>query len=212
VSRRGLGTNQRRRSQLARRSGRFREGHDRDIRPGMRVGSLLLLALLGGCHSAGPYGYSRTYSALDAESDAAEGAREYDPVMASRDKADWKKQKVSVFGIVTKRAEGTSGAAYVTLSVRNLEARNLCEELDEQTCRVTVGEREFAVVHARLMLSPADDIGEKSLNRGSLVRVIGKLTDEVDAEDGTPVIKAEYYRHWPRTFFVTTASRPDMPM
>lgn len=173
---------------------------------------LLALLFVTGCSSAGPYGFSRTYSPLGAEEDAAEGAKEYDPVMAERDKAEWKKSKVSLFGIVNKRAEGPGGMAYVTLSVRTLEVRNLCEELDEATCRVTVGEREFAVVHALLKLSPSDDLGEKSLNRGSLVRVLGKLTDEVDPEDGTPVLKAEYYRHWPRNFFVTTASRPDMPM
>jgi hypothetical protein len=172
----------------------------------------LALLLLTACSSAGPYGFSRTYSPLSAEADAAEGAREYDPVMRERDKADWKKAKVSVFGIVQKRSEGAAGMAYVTLSVRTLEVRNLCEALDEQTCRVTVGEHEFAVVHALLKLSPADDIGEKSINRGSLVRVLGKLTDEVDPDDGTTVMKADYYRHWPRNFFVTTASRPDMPM
>jgi len=169
-------------------------------------------AVLSGCSSAGPYGFSRTYSPLDAEEDAAEGAKEYDPVMAQRDKAEWKKNKISLFGIVNKRAAGPGGTAYLTLSVRTLEIRNLCEELDEQTCRVTVGEREFAIVHALVKLSPSDDIGEKSVNRGSLVRVLGKLTDEVDPEDGTPVLKGDYYRHWPRNFFVTTASRPDMPM
>lgn len=183
------------------------------VRTVMRSSLLVLVVLaVSACHSAGPYGYSRTYSALDVEESAAEGARDYDPVMIERDKSEWKKGKVSVFGIVNKRAEGPSGTAYVTLSVRSLEARNLCEELDEDTCRVTVGEREFAVVHAQLKLAPADDIGERSLNRGSLVRVVGKLTDEVDPEDGTPVLKAEYYRHWPRNFFVTTASRPDMTM
>lgn len=173
---------------------------------------LLALALLAGCSSAGPYGYSRTYSPLSAEADAAEGARDYDPVMAERDKADWKKAKISLFGIVTKRVAGPDGSAYVTLSMRTLEARNLCDQLDEETCRVTVSQHEFAVVHAQLKLAPADDIGDKSVNRGSLLRVIGKLTDEVDPEDGTAVFKADYYRHWPRNFFVTTASRPDLPM
>ena len=170
------------------------------------------LLFVTACSSAGPYGFSRTYSPLSAEADAAEGARDYDPVMVERDKADWKKAKISVFGIVQKRSEGPAGMAYVTLSVRTLEVRNLCEALDEQTCRVTVGQHEFAVVHALLKLAPGDDIGEKSLNRGSLVRVVGKLTDEVDPEDGTSVLKADYYRHWPRNFFVTTASRPDMTM
>jgi hypothetical protein len=170
------------------------------------------LLFVSACSSAGPYGYSRTYAPLSAEDDAAQGAHEYDPVMAERDRAEWKKRNVSIFGIVNKRAEGPNGMAYVTLSVRTLEVRNLCEALDEQTCRVTVGEQEFAIVHALLRLSPADDIGEKSVNRGSLVRVLGKLTDDVDPDDGAPIFKATYYRHWPRNFFVTTASRPDMPM
>ena len=113
---------------------------------------------------------------------------------------------------MVKRAEGPGGMAYVTLSMRNLEVRNLCESQDEASCRVTVSEHEFAILHALLKLAPADDIGDKSLNRGSLVRVVGKLTDDVDQEDGSPVLKADYYRHWPRNFFVTTASRPDMTM
>jgi hypothetical protein len=170
------------------------------------------LLFVSACSSAGPYGYSRTYAPLSAEDDAAAGAREYDPVMAERDRAEWKKHNVSIFGLASKRAEGQNGMAYLTLSVRTLEARNLCEALDEQTCRVTVGEHEFAIVHATLKLSPGDDLGEKSVNRGSLVRVLGKLTDDVDPDDGAPVFKATYYRHWPRNFFVTTASRPDMTM
>jgi hypothetical protein len=40
--------------------------------------------------------------------------------------------------------------------------------------------------------------------------VIGKLSDEVDPDDGTPVLRATYYRHWPRNFFVTTADRDHM--
>ena len=43
------------------------------------------------CHSAGPYGFARSYQPLSAEDTASEGAREYDPVMAERDKEDWKK-------------------------------------------------------------------------------------------------------------------------
>lgn len=174
--------------------------------------SALPLLLLTACSSAGPYGYSRTYTPLSAEDDAAEGAREYDPVMAERDKADWKKNKVSVFGIVNKRSEGPAGMANLTLSVRTLEARNLCDTHDEETCRVTVSQHEFAIVHALVKLAPGDDIGEKSVNRGSLLRVIGKLTDDVDPDDGAATLKADYYRHWPRNYFVTTASRPDMPM
>jgi hypothetical protein len=44
--------------------------------------------VLCACSSAGPYGYSRAYSALDEEEDAVENATEYDPVMAQRDPRD----------------------------------------------------------------------------------------------------------------------------
>jgi hypothetical protein len=173
--------------------------------------SLLVFALcVQGCASAGPYGYSRTYSPLDAEEDAAENAREYDPVMAEREKQEWKKQPSSLFGVVTSRNEGKGGEADLTLSVRTLAPRNLCDQDDEDTCRVTVSDREHAIIHARVKLSAQDAIGEHALRAGSLVRVIGKLTDELDATDGTPVIRASYYRHWPRNFFVTTADRDHM--
>jgi hypothetical protein len=48
------------------------------------------------------------------------------------------------------------------------------------------------------------------LRPGALVRVIGKLNDDVDKNDGAPVLVANYYRHWPRNYFVTTASRDHM--
>jgi len=177
----------------------------------MRVVPASFAALLAlSCSSAGPYGYSRTYAPLSDEEDAAENAKDFDPVMAGREKAEWRKNKISVFGVVQKRSEGKNGSAYVSLSVRTLADRNLCDDFAEETCRVTVSEREHATLHALLKLSAADDIGEHSLGPGSLVRVIGKLTDDVDPNDGTPVIAAAYYRHWPRNFFVTTADRAHM--
>src|SRR6478609_8013385 len=82
-------------------------GARRDSRRGaMRrsVFSLPFFALLSlGCHSAGPYGYAREYQPLSAEKSAVAGAREFDPVMAERDKEDWKKGSVTLFGIVTGR-------------------------------------------------------------------------------------------------------------
>ncbi|HEV8247870.1 MAG TPA: hypothetical protein VGP93_18980, partial [Polyangiaceae bacterium] len=138
--------------------------------------ALALLSLaLGGCHSAGPYGYSRSYTALDEEEDATESAREYDPVMVQREPEAWKKRPITLFGVVRGRAQGPGGSAYLALSVRTLSNRNLCDDFDEDTCRVTVSEKEHAVVHARAKLRSADDIGKESLSVGSLVRVVGKL-------------------------------------
>lgn len=165
---------------------------------------------LAGCHSAGPYGFSRVYSPLSEEEDAARGAKEYDPVMIERAPQTWKGQAVSIFGVVKQRGQAPGGMAYLTLSVRTLATRNLCDEMDEDSCRVTVSDHEFAVIHANVKLRSADNIGKESLAPGSLVRVIGKLTDDVDKTDGMQVMNATYYRHWPRNYFVTMADRDNM--
>jgi hypothetical protein len=175
-----------------------------------RLGPILFATLLVGCHSPGPYGHSRIYAPLSDETNALSGAKEYDPVMAEREPDKWKGKPVTVFGVVKSRKPGPSGTADLTLSVRTLEGRNLCESQDEDTCRVTVSEREHAVVHADVTLSGEDDIGKLSVGIGSLLRVVGKISDNVDPADGTPVIRGTYYRHWPRNYFVTTAERDQM--
>jgi hypothetical protein len=165
---------------------------------------------LPGCHSAGQYGYARSYAPLSDEEDAAEGTKEYDPVMIEREPGSWRGQTISIFGVVKQRSQAPAGNAYLTLSVRTLADRNLCDQMDEDTCRVTVSDHEFAVLHAVVKLRPEDDLGKQSLAAGSLVRVIGKLTDGVDKTDGMQVLKGSYYRHWPRNFFVTMADRDHM--
>src|SRR5262249_32971567 len=149
----------------------------------------------------GLYGHSRTYTPLSEEESAAAGSAEYDPVMAKRSPEKWKGKPVSAFGVVVNRSSGPGGASEVKLSLRTLESRNLCESTDDDTCRVTVSEHEHAVVHAMLHLSSEDDMGEHSLGPGSLVRVIGVMEEAVDPADGEPVLRAKYYRHWPRGFF-----------
>jgi len=170
----------------------------------------LLTLILLGCHSAGPYGFARSYQPLSAEQDALQGAREFDPVMAERDKDEWKKSTISLFGIVKSRTSAKSGGAYLTLSMRTLSERNLCDDFDEDTCRVTVSEHEHATINAIVKLSSEDEVGEHSVGKGSLLRVVGKLTDEVDPDNGASVLRVSYYRHWPRHFFVTTAMASGM--
>ena len=179
------------------------------MRRSVFASSLLPLLLLG-CHSAGPYGFARTYQPLSAEKSATEGTREFDPVMAEREKEDWKKATVTLFGVVKARTSAKSGGAYLTLSMRTLSARNLCDDFDEDTCRVTVSEHEHATIHAIVKLTSEDEVGEHSVGRGSLVRVVGKLTDEVDPHDGASVLRVSYYRHWPRHFYVTTSMASGM--
>lgn len=166
--------------------------------------------LLSGCRSAGLYGYARTYVPLSDEASAAEHAREYDPVMAQRMPDKWKGKAVSVFGVVKRRAAGPGGATDLTLSVRTLAKRNLCSNSSDDSCRVTVSDREYALLHALVKLEEDDNIGKNSVGIGSLVRVIGVIGDAVDPNDGSPKLTATYYRHWPRDFYVTTADRATM--
>jgi len=170
-----------------------------------------LLVVLVACHSPGPYGFSPSYAPLDAEESAILDATEYDPVMVQRDPEGWRKKRVMLFGVVTARGSGPGGGAYLSLSVRRLEPRNLCDNAnDEDSCRVTVSDRDFGVVHALARLSPDDDFGPQSVGPGSLVRVVGAFGEDLDPNDGTPVLRASYYRHWPRNYYVTRASAVHM--
>ncbi len=161
---------------------------------------------LAACSSAGPYGYSRTYTPLAEEEDAAAGAKEYDPIMAKRFPEEWRDKPVSIFGVVESRGQGAGGGTRLNLSVRTLATQNLCDEGGEDTCRVTVSDREHSKAHVIVQLRSGDDIGEKSVGPGSLVRVIGKFTDTVDNDDGAPIVNGTYYRHWPVHHYVTSAA------
>jgi hypothetical protein len=60
-------------------------------------------------------------------------------------------------------------------------------------------------MHALVRLRPEDDVGEKSVGVGSLVRIVGQLGEDVDSNDGAPIVRSTFYRHWPRYYYVTTA-------
>jgi len=187
------------------KSGSFRQAS------GSRGPAAALALVLGaGCASAGQYGHSRAYSPLPAEETAAANSERYDPVMVRRLPQDWQQKTVELFGIVLGRAEGRDGLADLTLSVRRLAARNLCEAGEEDTCRVTVGDQELSRVHALVKLEQSEAIGKGSLKAQSLVRVIGKLEDHVNKDDGADIIVASYYRHWPAAEYVTEQARSYM--
>lgn len=180
-------------------------------RPDLASSLLVGLALfVGGC-GAGPYSHSPHYVPLDQEDKAVAGAREYDPVMFERRPDEWRKTPVSLFGVVTSRTPGPSGTASVLVHVRRLEPRNLCESLrDDSTCRVTVSDREFGIIHALLTLRPEDDVGRDAIGPGSLLRLVATSNGEYDPADGAPVLRAAYYRHFPRFSYVTKADARDL--
>src|SRR6185436_4247870 len=144
------------------------------------------------------------YSPLGDEQKAIAGNQEYDSLLAERSFDKLKGKPVWLFGVVTNRGSGPGGAAYIAMSLRTLQARNLCESEDEDTCRVTVSDREMGRVHVLASLGADDDLGEHSVGLGSLVRAVGTVTTDIDPTDGTPIIRVSYYRHWPRGFYVTT--------
>lgn len=163
--------------------------------------------LLAGCHGAGPYGHSPKYVELDEETTATAGARDYDPVMAGRQPDEWRAGKTVLFGVVQSRAAGPNGQALLKLGVRRVEERNLCQNGDDDdSCRVTVSDKDFGVVWALVALHGEDNVGPTSVGMRSLLRVVGKIGQDVSPADGAPVLRATWYRHWPAGFYVTRAS------
>jgi hypothetical protein len=172
------------------------------------AGSALLLAA---CQGAGPYGHSPKYVELDDESVAASSAREYDPVMAERRPEEWGRTPVTLFGVVESRAAGPSGQALLRVSVRRLEPRNRCDnQNDDDSCRVTVSDKDFGAVWVLASLRAGDDVGPHSVAPRSLVRVVGTIGQEPSPSGAGPVVHARYYRHWPAFFYVTSASARDL--
>jgi len=169
--------------------------------------AVLLAGSLAGCHGAGPYGHAPQYAPQGDEDAMVNSAREYDPVMVGRQPDEWRKGTVVLFGVVEKRAAGPGGQALLTLSVRRLEMRNLCTTAtDDDSCRVTVSDKDFGVVHALVSLRGDDDIGPRSVSSRSLLRVVGTIGQDSSPADGGIVIHTSWYRHWPAFSYVTTAS------
>jgi hypothetical protein len=113
---------------------------------------------------------------------------------------------VNWFGVVTAVEAGASGSARIALQVRTHQDRHLCEDEGETTCRVTVSQRDGGPFTAVVTLRPEDALGENQVQPNSLLRVFGTVAvGEYDAQGG-PVLRVQYYRHWPRGEYVTTAS------
>jgi hypothetical protein len=194
----------------ARRFARFMAGPS--LAPGFACVLALVFALAAGaCGGAGPYGHAPAYVPLDAESTAVAGAREYDPVMVQRRPDEWRKGSVTLFGVVESRSAGPGGQALLKLSVRILEPRNLCENHnDDDSCRVTVSDKDFGVVWTLVSLRGEDDVGPRSVGIRSLLRLVGTIGQDVSQADGAPVVHASFYRHWPSFYYVTRASADEM--
>jgi hypothetical protein len=169
----------------------------------LRSALLLAVALLPtACGGPGRWGHSRHYSETSSEKSAVEGARELDTPMATLKPEAWRGQKVSFFMVVDERRAGAGGAAYLTGKQHTLNEINGCEnKYDDDSCRVTIKPTGHETVHAIVRLQSDDDVGSLAVSTGSLVRVVGTLSDATDPDDGKLVVQASWYRQWPIGYF-----------
>ena len=173
------------------------------------LGVIGFATLLSACGGGGRFGYARTYTYYGNEEHFARQANNdavYDEVRRLPD--HFNHQLLSWFGVVTDVAAGPNGAARIGLQLRTHQERHLCEDETDGSCRVTISEADggaFTVVIDHL--PPEDQLGENRMQAGSLIHVYGRLVPgEYDANGG-PVLHSEFYRHWPRGQYVTTAAR-----
>lgn len=156
-----------------------------------------------------PYGYARTYEPLKAEEDLYEKAQSppYEEVL--RDPVRYGQEPIGWFAVVESVGSTDGGKTQLVLGRRIHQARHLCAERSESSCRVTVSERSTGRFRVALALRPEDRQGKDRVWEGSLLRVYGTTEAEYD-EDGQPILDVQYYRHWPHGTYVTTAARSSM--
>jgi hypothetical protein len=130
--------------------------------------------------------------------------------MVARKPRSWLGKKVSVFGSVTTLRVLPDGSTEALLAIRTLQPRNLCENDDQGSCRVTISEADFGTLHAKLHLRKEQLAGPDRITAGCLLRVVGTIDSKPHPDTGNTVVDAQYYRNWPVLTFVTTAARSYM--
>jgi hypothetical protein len=172
------------------------------LRPS-RVSALASALVAAGCGGAGAYGHAPAYVPVDQEASVVAAAREYDAVAArSQGPEGWRKAVV-LFGLVESRAPGPGGQALLRLSLRTLESRNVCERQgDDDSCRVTVSDKDKGAIWALVRLRGDDDVGPLAVGQRSLVRIVGAVGQDVSPADGAPMVHASWYRHFPSAEYV----------
>lgn len=170
---------------------------------------LVIPSSLVGCGGAGQYSYAREYVPLGDEEDFMEQTSAVTYEEVRRDPADFRESQVGWFGIVTGVQPGEGGNATVALTFRNYRERHLCADERASSCRVTVSERVGGPFSILLQMRPEDRDGQERIWVGSLIKVYGSPTGDFDDEGG-PLVRAAYYRHWPRGTYVTTGAAGSM--
>jgi len=175
----------------------------------MRLAPSLCVVLLAACAS-NPYGYAPQYAPLSEEESYYEEALDQSYEDVRRDPSSFANKTISWFGVVEQMQPiGHEGQAQIALVLRFHQPRHLCTDQFDSSCRVTISEKEGGPFSVRIQLREADIAGQYRVYEGSLLRVYGKPVADYD-ERGGPILKVEYYRHWPRGTYVTTGRRVNM--
>ena len=170
---------------------------------------ILALGSLSACAGAGTYGYARTYQPWVSERGHFESAEELPYEQVKTSPYDYKTMEITWFGVVTQLNDLPDGRTELTLDVRTHQARHLCTDEYEDSCRVTVSTSSPGKFITRLKLKSEEKAGKERVWVGSLMKVYGRPTGDYDGH-GDPVIDTTFYRHWPRGTYVTTAQRSAM--
>jgi hypothetical protein len=173
----------------------------------MALGSIcfVLLACAGN-----PYGYAPEYVPTSDEEEYFEKGTMQSYEDVRRDPSSYGNTLVTWFGIVEGvQSVGKNGETRVALNLRFHQERHLCTDQFDSSCRVTISEKEGGPFSALVTLRDEDREGQDRVYAGSLLRVYGHAVPDYD-ERGGPVIKAQFYRHWPRATYVTTGRRVNM--
>ncbi|MDP3277550.1 MAG: hypothetical protein Q8Q09_20355 [Deltaproteobacteria bacterium] len=180
----------------------------------LRVVTLLAsaLSLFGtGCGGGGRYGYSREYVFLPDERAIAERADEtavYDEVRRLPDR--FTDRTLSWWGVVTEVESASNGSARVTMQLRTHQPRHLCADETDASCRVTINERDGGSFTALVQLTPDDQAGENRVQTLSMMHVYGAVVQGEYNREGGPILRTQFYRHWPRGQYVTTGASAGM--
>jgi hypothetical protein len=167
--------------------------------------SFALLACAGN-----PYGYAPEYVPLSDEEEYFEKGQMQSYEDVRRDPSSYGNAMITWFGIVEGvQPVGSNGEARIAMNLRFHQERHLCTDQFDSSCRVTISEKEGGPFSALVTLRSEDREGKDRVYAGSLIRVYGSAVPDYD-DRGGPVIKALYYRHWPRATYVTTGRRVNM--
>jgi hypothetical protein len=179
-----------------------------NLRPFVLTVSLFALSVTH-CAGAGRYSYAREYVFLSDERAFAERVDEsavYDEVRRMPDR--FNDRLLSWWGIVTdvERPASASAPTRITMQLRTHQARHLCEDETDASCRVTINDRDGGSFTAIVQLQPDDFEGENRVQPLSVLRVYGTVIQGEYNREGGPILRAQYYRHWPRGQYVTSSA------